>query len=66
MTGSDSERMSEVRDYLNFTQYRRVLSYAQWPTKEEVFEITKISAAGIFLIGALGFIIFTIMSFLPG
>lgn len=43
-----------------YSQYKRVLSVARKPDKEEFIKSTKITGAGIILIGVLGFIIFLI------
>ncbi len=43
-------------------EYRRVLIVARKPTKDEFVSATKICAAGIAFIGAIGFVIF--MAFL--
>lgn len=50
----------------DLTSYVRVLKLASTPSTEEFSQISKIAGAGIFLVGLLGFIIFAIMSFLPG
>lgn len=46
--------------------YTRVLKLASTPDWEEFSRISLIAGAGIFLVGALGFIIFLVMSILPG
>jgi protein transport protein SEC61 subunit gamma-like protein len=48
------------------TDYIRVLKLASTPEWEEFSMVAKIAGAGIFLIGFLGFVIFALMSFLPG
>ncbi|XVH30694.1 protein translocase SEC61 complex subunit gamma [Haloferacaceae archaeon DSL9] len=50
----------------DINSYIRVLKLATTPSWEEFSQVSKIAAAGIFLIGLLGFAIFAIMSFLPG
>jgi protein transport protein SEC61 subunit gamma-like protein len=50
----------------DLTSYVRVLKLASTPSWQEFSQISKIAGAGIFLVGLLGFIIFAIMSFLPG
>ena len=50
----------------NLSAYIRVLKLASTPSWEEFSKISKIAGAGIFLVGFLGFVIFAIMSFLPG
>jgi protein transport protein SEC61 subunit gamma-like protein len=46
--------------------YTRVLKLASTPDWEEFSRISLIAAAGILLIGAIGFLIFLVMSVLPG
>lgn len=46
--------------------YTRVLKLASTPDWEEFSRISLIAAAGIFLIGVMGFVIFLLMSLLPG
>lgn len=46
--------------------YVRVLRMASTPTWEEFSQVSKIAGAGILLVGLIGFIIFTVMSFVPG
>ncbi|MEF8801888.1 MAG: protein translocase SEC61 complex subunit gamma [Halolamina sp.] len=48
------------------SDYIRVLKLASTPEWEEFSMIAKIAGAGIFLIGFVGFVIFALMSFLPG
>ncbi len=50
----------------NLSEYVRVLKLASTPTWEEFSQVSKIAGAGVFLVGFLGFLIFAIMSFLPG
>lgn len=50
----------------DLSDYIRVLKLASTPEWEEFSMVAKIAGAGIFLIGFLGFVIFAIMSFLPG
>ncbi|WP_396610463.1 protein translocase SEC61 complex subunit gamma [Haloferax sp. S1W] len=50
----------------DLTSYVRVLKLASTPSWQEFSQIAKIAGAGIFLIGLVGFIIFAVMSFLPG
>ena len=46
--------------------YIRVLKLASTPDWEEFSQISKVAGAGILLVGLLGFIIFVLMSLLPG
>ena len=50
----------------DLTSYVRVLKLASTPSWNEFSQISKIAGAGIFLVGFLGFMIFAVMSFLPG
>jgi len=50
----------------DLSDYVRVLKLASTPEWEEFSMVAKVAGAGIFLIGFLGFVIFAIMSFLPG
>ncbi|WP_137199170.1 protein translocase SEC61 complex subunit gamma [Halalkalirubrum salinum] len=50
----------------DLNSYIRVLKLASTPTWEEFSQVSKIAAAGIFLVGFIGFVIFAIMSVLPG
>lgn len=49
----------------DLTEYRRVLQKASTPDGEEFRQTALIAAAGIFLVGLLGLIVFTLMSFIP-
>jgi protein transport protein SEC61 subunit gamma-like protein len=50
----------------DLNSYVRVLKLASTPSWEEFSQISLIAGAGIFLVGLMGFIVFAIMSFLPG
>ncbi|PSP84340.1 protein translocase SEC61 complex subunit gamma [Halobacteriales archaeon QS_1_68_17] len=50
----------------NLTSYVRVLKLASTPSWEEFSQISKIAGAGILLVGFLGFLIYLVMSFVPG
>ncbi|WP_121822249.1 protein translocase SEC61 complex subunit gamma [Halostella salina] len=50
----------------DLTSYVRVLKMASTPSWEEFSQIAKIAGAGILLVGLLGFVIFVLMSFVPG
>ncbi|MFB6266681.1 MAG: protein translocase SEC61 complex subunit gamma [Halodesulfurarchaeum sp.] len=49
-----------------FSAYTRVLKLASTPDWEEFSRISLIAGAGILLIGVMGFVIFLVMSILPG
>jgi protein transport protein SEC61 subunit gamma-like protein len=46
--------------------YVRVLKLASTPSWNEFSQVSKIAGAGILLVGLLGFLMFAVMSFLPG
>jgi len=48
-----------------FKKYWRVLKLARTPTRDEFSKIAIVAAAGIMLIGLVGFIIYEIMLVLP-
>ncbi|WP_224269861.1 protein translocase SEC61 complex subunit gamma [Haloprofundus salinisoli] len=50
----------------DIASYVRVLKMASTPEWDEFSQIAKIAGIGIFLVGFLGFIIFAVMSFIPG
>lgn len=58
--------MDNDDSYLDLGQYVRVLRYATTPSTEEFVQVSKVAALGIALIGAIGYVIFLLMSFLPG
>lgn len=58
-------KMSFKIDEEFFKKYLRVLKLAKTPTKDEFSKIAIVAAAGILLIGLIGFIIYEIMLILP-
>ena len=46
-------------------KYGRILQMAHTPDKEEYLKTAKISAVGIIILGAVGFAIMWIMTYLP-
>jgi len=50
----------------DLNSYIRVLKLASTPTREEFVQVSKIAGAGILLVGFIGFLMFAIMSLLPG
>ena len=50
----------------DMNSYVRVLKLASTPAWGEFSQIAKIAGAGIFLVGFLGFVIFTVMTVLQG
>jgi protein transport protein SEC61 subunit gamma-like protein len=55
--------MNTPRD---LSSYVRVLKLASTPSWNEFSQVAKIAGAGIALVGILGFLIYTIMFFIPG
>ena len=50
----------------DLNSYIRVLKLASTPSWDEFSMVSKIAGAGIILIGFIGFVIFAIMSVIPG
>jgi protein transport protein SEC61 subunit gamma-like protein len=50
----------------DLSSYVRVLKLASTPSWNEFSQVAKIAGAGIALVGILGFLIYTIMFFIPG
>jgi len=50
----------------DLASYVRVLKLASTPSWEEFSQISKVAGAGILLVGLLGFLIFVVMTLLPG
>ena len=46
-------------------EYYNVLKMTRKPTREEFLKITKITVAGVLIIGIFGFIIYLLMTELP-
>lgn len=51
---------------LKFSEYLRVLKLTRKPTREEFTVIAKVAGAGILLVGFIGFIIYLLVTVLPG
>ncbi len=51
---------------LRFGEYIRVLKLTRKPTREEFSVIAKVAGAGILLIGFIGFIIYLLITVMPG
>lgn len=47
-------------------KYGRVLKMARKPTNEEYIRVIQITGLGLILMGGLGFLIYWIMTYLPG
>ena len=63
------ETLKEVKSFKIeeelFKKYWRVLKLARTPTRDEFSKIAVVAAAGIMLIGLVGFVIYEIMLVLP-
>lgn len=51
---------------LRFSEYLRVLKLTRKPTREEFTVIAKVAGAGILLVGFIGFIIYILITVMPG
>lgn len=51
---------------LKLSEYVRVLKLTRKPTREEFTVIAKVAGAGILLIGFIGFIIYLLITIMPG
>jgi len=51
---------------LRLSEYTRVLKLTRKPTREEFTIIAKVAGAGILLIGFIGFIIYLLITVMPG
>jgi len=51
---------------LRLGEYIRVLKLTRKPSKEEFSVIAKVAGAGILLVGFIGFIIYLLITVLPG
>lgn len=54
--------VQRLKDF--FAESKRVLRVTKKPTKDEYWTITKVSAIGILIIGAIGFVLHLINQFL--
>ena len=50
----------------DLSSYVRVLKLASTPSWDEFSQIALIAGAGIVLVGFLGFVIFAVMTYMPG
>ncbi len=51
---------------LKLSEYVRVLKLTRKPSKEEFSVIAKVAGAGILLVGFIGFIIYILITVVPG
>lgn len=50
----------------DLNSYLRVLKMASTPTTADFLQVAKIAGLGVLLVGSIGFLIFVLMSLLPG
>ncbi|MDR9381252.1 MAG: protein translocase SEC61 complex subunit gamma [Natronomonas sp.] len=50
----------------DLTSYVRVLKLASTPAWDEFSKVATIAGLGIMLVGLIGFVIFAVMTFVPG
>ncbi|MCK4459157.1 MAG: protein translocase SEC61 complex subunit gamma [Methanosarcinales archaeon] len=55
-----------LTDSIKLGEYIRVLKLARKPSREEFIMIAKVAGAGILLIGFIGFVIYLLLTELPG
>ncbi len=48
-----------------FRKYIRVLKLARFPKRDEYTKIALVAAAGVFVVGMIGFIIYLLFVYLP-
>ncbi len=51
---------------LRLSEYMRVLKLTRKPTRDEFTIIAKVAGAGILLVGFIGFIIYLVITVMPG
>jgi len=61
----DLDEMGVSMPSTNLGEYVRVLKLARKPSREEFTMIAKISIAGMGIIGAIGFVIYALLTELP-
>ena len=57
---SKTENKTDVLHEELFRKYLRVLKLARTPTREEFIKIATVAAAGVLLVGMIGFLIFVV------
>lgn len=61
--GSGSLGYAGIRSKIK--EYVRVLKFARKPTREEFYAVSKVAAAGIIVVGLIGFVIYLLLTVLP-
>ncbi|MGI6471888.1 MAG: protein translocase SEC61 complex subunit gamma [Candidatus Methanomethylophilaceae archaeon] len=59
------EETQEKKSGLGFNRYSRIMKMARTPTRDEYKKTLGITALGIILLGAIGFAIMWLMTYLP-
>ena len=62
---SKTEITTDILHEELFRKYMRVLKLARTPTREEFIKIATVAAAGVLLIGLIGFVIYEFFIALP-
>jgi len=62
---SKTEITTDILHEELFRKYMRVLKLARTPTREEFIKIATVAAAGVLLIGLIGFVIYEFFIVLP-
>ena len=62
---SKTEITTDILHEELFRKYMRVLKLARTPTREEFTKIATVAAAGVLLIGLIGFVIYEFFIVLP-
>ena len=63
MSRSDSKK--DWKHYFSITPYRRVFELAKTPEREEFSKNAILVTATVLSVGVIGYIIFTLMEFIP-
>lgn len=58
--------LSDKSNYLDLSQYKRVLKVAETPTTDEFVNVLKIAMAGLGLLGLVAYFIYIVVFLLPG
>ena len=55
-------KLNPKKIFEKLNEYKRILAIAKKPEKEDLMFMLKISALGVAILGALGFVIYTLAS----
>lgn len=53
------------RDYLDKNKYLRVFQLSKTPDLDEFLKVSKIVGISVIIVGLIGYLIFTLMGFIP-